>query len=288
MIKVLFLASNPEGTEHVNLDEEIRRITQKLRLAEFRDVKLESLWAVRPDDLLQGLLEHKPHIVHFSGHGNTAGEIILMDNNRQAKPVSAEALRKLFATLKDNIRVVVLNACYSQIQATAIAEVIDCVIGMDQAIGDNGAITFAAAFYQAIGFGRSISEAFELGKTAIMLESIPEADTPQLIARLGVDPTKIIIGPKPLPPFQKNELVNALLACISFRDRKIRDVIVDELPHEISTRIDRNEVARIDATNIVSRCMDFSDGIDVLIAKVREYEGDSLPMRQLDAVVCTK
>ena len=194
MIKVLFLSSNPEGTPALKLDEEARLITQKIRASEYRDVlKLETLWAVRPDDLLQALNEHKPQIVHFSGHGSESGEIVLMDNNRQAKPVSAEALKMLFTTLKDNIRVVVLNACYSEIQAQAIAEVIDCVVGMSTAIGDEAAIVFAASFYRAIGFGRSIKEAFDQGKTAIMLEGIPESSTPQLLIRKGVDPASVVL-----------------------------------------------------------------------------------------------
>jgi hypothetical protein len=194
MIKVLFLTSNPEGTPALKLDEEARLITQKIRASEYRDVlKLETLWAVRPDDLIQSLLEHKPQIVHFSGHGSESGEIVLMDNNRQAKPVSAEALKMLFTTLKDNIRVVMLNACYSEKQAKAIAEVIDCVIGMRTAIGDDAAITFAASFYRAIGFGRSIKDAFDQGKTAIMLEGISEVKTPQLLTRTGVDPAAIVL-----------------------------------------------------------------------------------------------
>jgi hypothetical protein len=194
MIKVLFFASNPEGTSSLRLDEEIRAITEKIRASEYRDVlELVSLWAVRPDDLLQALNVHRPQIVHFSGHGNAAGEIILMDNNRQPKPVSEAALRMLFTTLKDNIHVVVLNACYSQTQATAIAEVIDCVVGMSKAVGDDAAITFAASFYRAIGFGRSITEAFEQGKTAILLEGIPEADTPRLLTRSGIDPSAVFL-----------------------------------------------------------------------------------------------
>lgn len=194
MIKVLFFASNPERTSYLKLDEEIRAITEKIRLSDYRDVvELVSLWAVQPDDLLQGLNVHKPQIVHFSGHGSVDGEIILMDKNRQVKPVNAAALKSLFATLKDNIRLVILNACYSQLQAAAISENIDCVIGMSSAIGDEAAIVFAASFYRAIGFGRSIAEAYEQGKTAILLEGIAEEDTPKLISRPDVNPSAIFL-----------------------------------------------------------------------------------------------
>ena len=67
---MLFLAANPAGTPPLKLDEEIRQITAKIRAAEYRDsLELVSRWAVRPDDLQQALLEVKPHVVHFSGHG---------------------------------------------------------------------------------------------------------------------------------------------------------------------------------------------------------------------------
>lgn len=193
-LRVLFLAANPKGTTPLKLDEEIRAITQKIRAAEYREtVELLSTWAVRPDDLLQYLNEHKPQIVHFSGHGYRSGEILLVDNNGIPKSVSVKAIQALFTTLKDNIRLVLLNACYSKIQAQAITEVIDCVIGMNTAVGNNAAIIFAASFYRAIGFGRSIQEAFDQGKTALLLDGLVEENTPELLSKRGVDPSRIFL-----------------------------------------------------------------------------------------------
>lgn len=192
--KILFLAANPSGTTQLALDEECRQITEKIRAAAHREsLELITRWAVRPDDLLQHLNEHSPHVVHFSGHGTASEEIVLLDKDRNPKTVPAPALKQLFATLKDNIRVVVLNACFSKKQASAITEVVDCAIGMNKAIGDDAAIAFAAAFYQAIGFGRSVKGAFESGKSALMLEGIPEEKTPELICRMGVDPAAIVL-----------------------------------------------------------------------------------------------
>jgi hypothetical protein len=199
-IKVLFLAANPAGTHPLRLDEEIRRITARVRAAEYRDsLELVSRWAVRPDDLLQALLEVKPDIVHFSGHGSPAAELIFLDEGGNPKPVSQAALVHLFRTLKDNVRVVVLNACHSRPQAEAIAETIDCTIGMNRPIGDEAAIVFAGSFYRAIGFGRSVKEAFELGRAALLLEGIPEDTTPELLARNGVDASGLVlIAPPPV------------------------------------------------------------------------------------------
>ena len=143
-IKIIFLAANPESTTHLKLDEEIHAITEKIRLSEHRDyLEIISHWATRADDLLQALNLHKPQIVHFSSHGNRNGQILLVDNSGNARPVSTKALKALFTTLKDNIRLVVLNACDSRIQAEAIAEVIDFAIGMNAAIEDQAAIVFA-------------------------------------------------------------------------------------------------------------------------------------------------
>jgi hypothetical protein len=193
-IKILFFASNPDDVTQLHIDEEIRSISMKIRASDYHDsLDLISTWAVRPDDLLQELNARKPTIVHFSGHGTGGGKLVLMDDLRQPKTVSPSALKALFSTLKDNVRLVVLNACYSKVQATAIAEVIDCVVGMNTSIGDQAAITFAASFYRAIGFGRSVKEAFEQGKVSLMLEGITEENTPELLARQGVDPATVFL-----------------------------------------------------------------------------------------------
>jgi CHAT domain-containing protein len=193
-IKILFVSANPAGMPQLKLDKEAREIEAKIRAAEYRDsLELITKWAVRPDDLLQALNQHTPHIVHFSGHGNPTEEIVLQDELGKPKPVSKEALVHLFRALKDNIRVVVLNACFARPQAEAITEEIDCAVGMMRAIGDNAAITFAASFYRAIGFGRSIKQAFDQGIAALLLDGSLQGKTPVLVSRENVAPDKVFL-----------------------------------------------------------------------------------------------
>lgn len=211
-IRILFLAANPKGTTRLAIDEEIREITYKIRLSEGRDVlDVVSTWAVRPDDLLQYINQYKPQIVHFSGHGSDAGEIILVDNSGDSKPVSKHALKALFTTLRDNIQIVILNACYSRIQGEAINEAIDYVIGMNKAIGDKAAIIFAASFYRALGFNRTIQEAFDQARTALLLEGIPEEDTPKLLIKQGVSPHKKISAATHITDEKAKELIIDIL-----------------------------------------------------------------------------
>lgn len=193
-IKLLFLAANPLDQDKLSLDEEIRAISQKLRASDFRDfLFVESAWALRADDLIQLLNEHKPHIVHFSGHGSFKGEIILQDGTGRSHSVNSKALKALFTTLKDNIRVIVLNACSSAQQARALRSIIDCTISMETEISDKAAITFAASFYRALGFGRSVKEAFDQGIAALLLEGIKEENTPKLLVKRGIDPSNVFV-----------------------------------------------------------------------------------------------
>ena len=67
--------------------------------------------------------------------------------------VDAEALAGLFRLFADTIKCVVLNACYSAIQAKAIVRHVEFVVGMDKEIGDSAAIEFSTAFYDALGSG---------------------------------------------------------------------------------------------------------------------------------------
>jgi TolA-binding protein len=190
-IRILFLAANPKDTEPLRLGAELRSIDKALRMSDFgRRFELKQEWAVRIGDLHGALLRNKPHIVHFSGHGSDSNEIVLEDDAGQSRAVSKTALGDLFKLLKDNITCVVLNACYSHEQAGVIAKHIDCVVGMSDAIGNEAGIQFATAFYQALGYGRNMKEAFELGRNQIDLANLAEEDTPKLVALKG-DPSAI-------------------------------------------------------------------------------------------------
>jgi acyl carrier protein phosphodiesterase len=184
-IKILFLASNPTDTQHLRLDKEVKCIKESLlKKSEYRDrFEFVEDSAVSISDLQEHLLRHRPHIVHFSGHGAESSEVILEGPDGNSTTASVEALAMLFYLLKKNIRCVVLNLCFSAPQADAIAEHIDCVVGMAKEIGDDAAIHFAQAFYRAIGYGESVEKAFELGKLETDLHGLDDAQVPQLIAK---------------------------------------------------------------------------------------------------------
>ncbi|WP_299492517.1 CHAT domain-containing protein [Acaryochloris sp. IP29b_bin.137] len=119
--KILILAANPKNTNKLRLDEEVREIQEGLRRSRIRDqFEILSRWAVRTDDLRRALLDHEPQIVHFSGHGAGAKGLALENSSGEAQLVSSAALARLFKLFQKNVECVLLNACYSEVQAEAI------------------------------------------------------------------------------------------------------------------------------------------------------------------------
>ncbi len=183
-ISLLFLSADPTDASRLRLGEELREIQEKLQLAQLRSrFRLEVRMSVRPVDISQALLDAQPNIVHFSGHGSAAGALCFENQAGETHPVAPDALAALFEQFARQVNCVVLNACYSEIQANAIARHIEYVVGMNQAIGDRASIAFAIGFYQALGAGRTIEEAYQLGCVQIRLQSIPEHLTPVLIKK---------------------------------------------------------------------------------------------------------
>jgi hypothetical protein len=184
MKKILILSANPKNTANLRLDEEVREIKNTLQLSPNRDeFQIITESAVQVDDLTRFLSQHQPTIVHFSGHGSGKDGLVLEDNYGRIQLVSTQALAKLFDLFQEQVECVLLNACYSESQATAIHQHIDCVVGMNQAIGDAAAIKFSVGFYTALAAGRNYEDCFQMGCTSIDLQGIPESLTPTIKIR---------------------------------------------------------------------------------------------------------
>ena len=178
--QVLILSTNPKSTAGLYLDEEIREIGEGLRRSKYRDhFEISSVCAVGHRDLRRALLDFEPNIVHFTGHGK-ANSLLVEDENLVASS-SIEALSGLFELFSQSVECVVLNACYSERQALAINRHINYVIGMRREIKDKAAIEFSVGFYDALGAGKTVEEAFKFGCNAIHMMSLPDRLIPVLL-----------------------------------------------------------------------------------------------------------
>lgn len=182
---VLVLAANPTSTQPLQLKKETELIREKLQDTDFgKNYIVYAEENALIEDLSKYLLQYQPIILHFSGHGNSQGEIIL--NNRQGEPkvLSLETLSELLSIVgKDGkpIECVVFNACFSLKKADAVGDQVGCVIGMKKEIGDDSALIFAAEFYQGLGYEVGYYKAFQLGINGIKRLRLPDSQTPHFI-----------------------------------------------------------------------------------------------------------
>lgn len=212
-LTILFLAANPGRSSQSRLEQEARDISEGLLRAQHRDYfRFEQRWAVRPRDIRLALLECNPQLVHFAGHRQQNGVLgsqrkMIPEPSALAEPefnqeeeglafqdetgrillIPTHALADLFKLFSDRVNCVLLNGCYTENQASVISQHIPYVIGMKQLITDKAALDFALGFYDALGSGRSVEFAYNLGCTAIQMAGLPEHLTPILYKNLELN-----------------------------------------------------------------------------------------------------
>jgi hypothetical protein len=178
---ILMLAAAPDGEQLLDLDKEARNVRESLKLSRDRDsFRLEHRVAVRWKDMCREMEELKPSIVHFLGHGDGKKGLLFEEEDGTAHLISADSLKRLFEQFKQ-VECVVLNACYSAVQAKAIHRHVPCVIGMSLSIGDRAARDFAEGFYDGLGSGQGYRDAFKVG--LVRIANDVEVWTPELLWR---------------------------------------------------------------------------------------------------------
>lgn len=215
---ILFLAANPSETTRLALDEECAAIERELRMTTGRDdFDFRSRWAVNVDEVMRALNELQPTVIHFSGHGGgSAGVYVhddehrpdpvhrdvegvatsgiqLQDEQRQPQHVSARALTQMIGSAAPSARLVVLNACFSDAVAEELRSVVDCVVGMRGAIGDDAARSFAVGFYRALGHRRSVGNAVEQAVATLAAKQLPDEHLPICRTRDGVSADQVTL-----------------------------------------------------------------------------------------------
>ncbi|MFN6572666.1 CHAT domain-containing protein [Dendronalium sp. ChiSLP03b] len=192
--EILILSANPKNTNRLRLDEEVREIEEGLQRSRNREqFKIRSKLAVRLRDLRRALLDYEPQIVHFSGHGEVNG-LAVEDEVGNAVLLNPDALEGLFELFTDKVECVLLNACYSELQVQGISKHIQYVIGIRQGISDKAALEFSVGFYDAVGAGKSIEEAFRFGRNAIQIYNIPEHLNPILSKSVNIHSNSFLGG----------------------------------------------------------------------------------------------
>lgn len=183
------------------MGREQKRIRAAVASALHRDqIELDVRPAATTEDLLDGVTMFRPHVVHFSGHSNTA--LIVFEDETDAPHegvvVTAQAFARAVSATDEPPLLVFLNSCNSAAQIDGlVSEVAPFAIGMADSIGDGDAITYATRFYAAVANGQSILSAHLSGQAALELAGLDSADLPTLAFAEDADPSSAILV-KPL------------------------------------------------------------------------------------------
>jgi hypothetical protein len=195
-LTVLYLTANPDPNSPLRVDAEVRKVQDAVRGSVFRDnITIEYRPSADLTSLVDGLNDHRPQIVHFSGHSSTSG--LIVDSGKVGRPtvgaLSFELLAKALSATDHPPTVVVLNSCESSVAGRLVLRTSDIVVTMRVPITDIAATAFAQRFYAAIASGQSVRSAFEQGKVAVESVSIGETTTPKLFHRASRKPETIIL-----------------------------------------------------------------------------------------------
>jgi len=186
--RILISAANTLPDHPLKLDKELSEIRKILELTQedlYFDIKQDTYPTY--DGLQDDLLKFKPHIVHFSGHGDKEG-IYLKKENDFPELISNEVMLELLSLFihrngNDNpIKLIIFNYCNSFKLAEEVSKLSDhcATIGMAEPILDNLSIVFSKTFYKALSYGRGIDFAFDLAKNDLKRENKRYANAPKL------------------------------------------------------------------------------------------------------------
>lgn len=193
-VHVLLVSANPDRRHMLAVDNEAKRV-HSVRGASLNraTIRIESLPDADLHEFSNSLQLHKPLVLHFSGHGATDGSLLMRDHNGKKAFMHPDGVAQLILLDRGRLRVLVLNACYSNELAQLVTAEIDCVVGMTDAVSDGAAILFAQSFYKALFEGEDVARAFARSKAMVTAQHREESDVPLLTCRVGVDPTNVRI-----------------------------------------------------------------------------------------------
>lgn len=160
---LLFVSANP-GLD-LDLESEYKVIEAAFRISKHRDdIKFIFASAANPETFIASLREHKPSMVHFSGHGSKDG-IWLRGSQESSLFIGSAVLR--CALEGRGVDLVLLNSCESNMVGHEIISSVKTVISTSQTFGDDAGIKFSETFYRTFLDGYTVAEALRDAKDAL-------------------------------------------------------------------------------------------------------------------------
>jgi hypothetical protein len=181
-MRVLYVASNPEGSSTLKLESEITELQKATAQSGVSRTQFIFLPALPFEDIETQVAIYKPDILHLSCHGDD-GALRVADSTLKSIDLSAEALELILAPTPP--RLVYLNACKSQAVAERLVASVDFAIGTDESITNFAARKGAVTFYRNLLRGCTLEQAFNSSSATVGVLSTraPKKVTTKLFER---------------------------------------------------------------------------------------------------------
>jgi CHAT domain len=194
VLRVLYLTANPD--KDLRTEVEVRDVQQAVRAATHRDlIEIAYRPAATPEDLLDGLNDVRPHVVHLSSHAGAAA--VVFDNasvdTPEGREVTFDLLAKALGATGYPPALLVLNGCDTLDGAEVLLESTPVIIAMASDITDLAASVFATRFYAAIASAQPVGPAVRQGSVALEFAGTREGWKPSLLARDDVELDKLVL-----------------------------------------------------------------------------------------------
>ncbi len=173
-LKILVVVASPQDLVQLDCDCEVAMLREALQeLIDAHQVEWIVCAHATHEKLHASLLDHRPDVVHFIGHGEYdeqehAGYLILEDERGLAHRLNATEAARILRRYGTNL--VVLNACETATGAWAglapalVRAEIAAVVAMQWPVEDRAAIRFSRSFYKALAQGKSVDECLAEGR----------------------------------------------------------------------------------------------------------------------------
>lgn len=171
---ILFVAGDRGGSRQnqIQMPKEYEAIQDALRASEYRNsIALAPPILAATRARLAHAYRHRATVFHFVGHGDERSLAILEDRQVLVgeTELTADDLKDVLMPMQGiRVGLCVLNACESAALAEEIVDagVVEYAIGWPTTVSDSTAIAFSRGLYGALGDGRTVLEAFRVGRSA--------------------------------------------------------------------------------------------------------------------------
>ena len=165
---LMFSANGTTQESLLTIDEEFRATRDALRNT---GLHVEISPAATFPAVIRDILDQAPIGVHFSGHGQGAGELILRDEADGIDYAEAPQIAAMFALVRTSPRLVTFCTCFSEDVAKATSVHVPYAIGFVDRLPDHRTHLFSRTLYERLTAGDPVEVAFGAAALASGLTS---------------------------------------------------------------------------------------------------------------------